>query len=238
MLKHFTSTVKSSHISLLVSGGIFFLTVLFVLLSNPNNSQISNKEKLVVNKEEMIKLLDDIQDNYSLKIEENLNDEIKNYEYNRDSNIELLTENNTNYGYILYNNKQYKVLEDASISKMKKMHPLFDNNYVKYDFIKGLLKTCDFKYIDSTNASCSINVNDFIQYLNNTLGTTNDLVSQEEIYVNITYTDKIYSIKIDYSNYIKLISDDEKLSYEMIFSDINKNDYSEIIDHYKDVLEK
>lgn len=234
MLKKFTNNIKGSSISLLTCGGIFLLAIIFVLFSNPKYE----KKELTVNNEEIYKLFDNIKDNYSLIIEEEMNDKTNKYSYDRDENVELVSTENEDSGYMLYNNKYFKVQSDRKISKLKTSYPLFNNFYIKYDIIKDLVKKCDFKYIDTNNTSCNISVNDYVSFLNDTLNTEYNLSSNENIYINVTYSTRIYTITIDYSNFDVLVNNNEKLIYKISINNINKNDYSEIIDYFKKTLEK
>ena len=104
------------------------------------------------------------------------------------------------------------------------------------EIIKNVINKCELEYINDSNKECNINENIYFENYNNIYNT--NYTSDKDMKINISfYKTSIYSIELDYSNIDKIINNnDDILKYKFIFSDIGKNDYSEMLKYYKKEL--
>lgn len=212
---------------LLVCSVIVLFMILVVLVSGKKD--VSYK-KPTINKEEIISLLDNIQDNYTLSIEENLNNTITNYIYYNDSKIELYEKENNNIGYLKYNDKLYSVSnEDYKITEVSKIDFVSDE-YYNVGFLKKVIDRCNFVYKDSNTVSCKIRKSEYYDIYNNIYNTNYGNEGSEQLDITIFYSTKINSIKIDYTS-----NNDIKI-YNLKFTNIGNTDFSSIFEYYKDKL--
>ena len=181
------------------------------------------------------KLLENIKDNYSVAITKDDGLEQYSYNYSTDSNLTVIDEGEySDKVYLVYNNKKYNMnVDNHKLTKINNID-LLNDNYMNVDFIKKIINHCKFEYVNDNNKKCTLSVKEYIDEYNiffNKEYSSND----EEININIIYYSKnIKSIIIDYTNVNKIINNsDDNLKYSFVFSNIDKNDYSEIISYYK-----
>ncbi len=181
------------------------------------------------------KLLENIKDNYSVAITKDDGLEQHSYNYSTDSNLTVIDEGEySDKVYLVYDNKKYNMnIDNHKLTKVKDIELLKDN-YINIDFIKKIINNCEFEYVNDNNKVCYLSVKDYIDEYNNYFNkeySSND----EKITINIIYYSKnIKSIIIDYTNVNKIINNSEdNLKYSFVFTDIDKNNYSEIISYYK-----
>ena len=181
------------------------------------------------------KLLENIKDNYSVAITKDDGLEQYSYNYSTDSNLTVIDEGEySDKVYLVYNNKKYKMnVDNHKLTKINNID-LLNDNYMNVDFIKKIINHCKFEYVNDNNKECTLSVKEYIDEYNNFFNkeySSND----EEININIIYYSKnIKSIIIDYTNVNKIINNSEdNLKYSFVFTDIDKNNYSEIISYYK-----
>ena len=212
---------------LLVCSVLVLFMILVVLVSG--KKYVSYK-KPTIDKEEIISLLDNIQDNYSLSIEENLNNTITNYIYYNDSKIELYEKENNNIGYLKYNDKLYSVSnEDYKLTEVSKIDFVSDE-YYNVGFLKKVIDRCNFEYKDSNTVSCKIRKSEYYDIYNDIYNTNYGNEGSEQLDITIFYSTKINSIKIDYTS-----NNDIKI-YNLKFTNIGNTDFSSIFEYYKDKL--
>ena len=210
---------------------IFFAIMLFALFADklPYNSgdEITN--------ETLISYFEKLNDNYTLNVSINKNDMEEKHVYYTDSKLELYEDNDGN-GFIKYKDKYYKVNEeDFSLSKTDGFD--FTDKYTNVLLIKSLIPYCDFRVINKANIECNINVSDYISEYNKIYGSEIPSID-EKMLIHINHLDKYLNyVQIDYTNINKLIDNkDEKLIYKITFDDIGTNDFSDLMELYKDTL--
>ena len=199
------------------------------------------KEKEVIIKipsDEVIKVFDNINDNYSLTIEEYVNDELNKIVYYNDSKIELYEYKNK--GYIYYKDKLFELNEDKKTIKKVKKQDFINNPYYDINYIKKLIPYCDSTYVNTVKLSCKIKLSDYLkeynEYYNKSITSEEDEII--EIFI-VHYAERLGKILIDYSNINKIIKGEYlNTHYGIKISNINSNDFSEVLDHYKKDLNK
>jgi hypothetical protein len=180
------------------------------------------------------KLLNEINDNYTVDIVIKNSTEVKNYNYSRDSKIELLDEGDySDKAYLIYNNHYYSIdVDNYKLTKVKKIDKL-NNPYTNIDLIKKVINKCELEYVNDTNKICTINENEYFKEYNIIYNT--NYTSDKDMTIKVCFLQtSIYSIEVDYTNIDKIINNnDDILKYEFLFSNINKNNYSDMMNYYK-----
>ena len=126
---------------------------------------------------------------------------------------------------------------------IKKIGFFFQETYktffINLKLIRDVLKECELEIVSDNNSKCNINTFKYIEKYNeyyNTDYKSDD--SKTEISI-VYYSNEIHDINIDYTNINKIINEsDSKLNYKMTIININENDYSDIYNYYKEVLNK
>ena len=222
----------------LIYFGLFFIIIIFVLLVSPNDSN-NNKIKHYVSKDNMVELFNKINNNYSLTIEENINGDLKTLEYSNDSKIILYEGSKTdNNGYLLYNNNLYLLNSDnAKLTKVKNIPSFVNDRLYDLNLLKKVIPYCEFDYINEVKANCKMNLSSYINEYNQLY---NENISVEEdkeiIFEIIHYSYRIGKINVDYTPINKLINNNDNVFYGIKIYNIDSNDFSEILEHYKDIL--
>ena len=210
--------------------GIIVIVMMVVVIFSSNNEHV--KKEPQVNSEKIISLLNKINNNYTLNIEENINNTITKYIYYNDSKLELYERENDTVGYIKYNNNIYSINpDDRKLNKVNEL-PFIEDRYYNVNFLKKIISMCDFKFKSINNVSCKIDRNDYFTKLNETYNTTYGNDSSDIINININYNNTLIDgIKIDYSlnNNIKI--------YYLEFVNVGTTDFSIIYDQYKNILD-
>jgi hypothetical protein len=181
------------------------------------------------------KLLENITNNYSVKITKDDGLEQTSYNYSTDSNLTVIDEGDySDKIYLVYKNNKYQMnIDNHKITKIKDIESLNDK-YTNIELIKNVVNRCEFENVNDNNKECNLNSKDFFDEYNS-IYKTEYVPNEDEIKINVIYYSKnIKNIIIDYTNVDKIIyKNDGTLKYSFEFSDINKNDYSEIINYYK-----
>lgn len=233
--KLFKKDSKETNFNILILVGIV-IAILFLSATSGMDNINNNVETEEVNIKE---LLSNITDNYTVKITISNSLESKNFNYSRDSKVEILDEGDySDKAYLVYNDKKYLIdVENYKLSKINKID-ILDDPYINYNLIKNVLNICEFEDVNTTNKSCTLKVSTYLNEYNSIYKT--DYSSDEDMNINVSYyPTKIYSITIDYTNVDKAINNGEDiLKYEFVFSDIGKNNYEEMLQYYKKEFNK
>ncbi len=183
-------------------------------------------------------LINNVKDNYSLMISISDSFENKVYNYSTDSDITLIDKGDySDKGYLLYKNETYLI--DTENYKLTKTTPIdfIYEPFINMELIKKLFNHCDLKFINDTNKTCTIKINDYLKEYNNVYNT--DYSAEDgtmTIYVCF-YPSRIYSISLEYTDIDRIINNgNDTLKYELRFTDFNNNDFNDIKKYYKDVL--
>ena len=214
--------------------GIF---IMMIILSFVMHSSRVKKVDITVDKNEIIKLFDKITNNYDLTITETKNDKTKELEIFTDGNVKLYEGDYFEEGYLIYKDKLFKLdSENKKLKQEKSNLDLLNENYYNLDFLKNLINHCEFEYINPVKSNCSIKTKDIVDGYNLIFNT--DYKYEDEF--DITKFDLIYTsseigkVNIDYSKLNNIINN----NYGIKFRNINQNDFSELIDYFKNTLEK
>ena len=222
--------LKEKKGSLLLIGGIIIVVIFF--------NMSSNRPSVVVEDVNIKELLNKITNNYTMSISISNSLENKVYNYATDSSIILFDYGDySNSEYLIYNNNTYKI-DSEYFSLTKSEDVSFVNDpYINLELIKKLFNHCEFEYVNDTNVKCTIKVNDYLDEYNNVYNT-NYSYYDEDMNINVSYySTRIHSISLEYSNVDKVIhGKSDILKYTLTFSDIGKNDFSNIKKYYKNEL--
>ena len=219
-----------------LSATILIIIAIAVIYLGANYNSSSDENKTVVDAN-VTELLSNINDNYTVSINVYSSQEKYNYNYSRDSQIEILDEGDySNKAYLVYKNKFYLIdvnnFKLTNISKIER----YNNPYVNIELIKKIINNCELEYVNDNKQKCVINVNDYFKEYNSIYNT--DYSGNENMTIEVSfYPSRIHSIKIDYTGVDKIINNgNDILKYELVFSDIGENNYTEVKDHYKNLL--
>ncbi len=184
-----------------------------------------------------------INDNYTVSVDIKKKDETINYTYQTDGKIDGYEYDGK--GYFDYNNKFYQV-DEKDFNKINRVDniPYYKDKYIDIKFIKNLIKHCEFEYVTNEHSDCELTLDNYVkeynEYYNETVPTMDEKV-KIEIYYNsegINYLVMDYSFLGGFLNGVDENSsaEDYKLIYNMRFSNINNNDFKDIIEFYKDKM--
>lgn len=221
---------------------IIYLTVIvFGLLFIITHKTLNNSLKVtgIVDSEHINELFDQIGDNYSLRVSETRNDKTTNLSLSCDSRIKLYEGTMIDKdGYLIYNNKVFE-LNGTDLSRSSVDVTSFDNIYMDINFIKKVVKHCDYEYVNPVKATCSVKISDYLkeynEYRNTELSADYDNLIKFDI---IYYSDILGKINVDYTDINRIISyDADDLKYGIKIVDVNENNFDELYDYSKDILE-
>jgi hypothetical protein len=231
MLKDYLNN-KDGKKSLLLIIGILIVLVFVCLSGGTGNLDGYIASDADAN---ITKLLENISNNYSVKITKDDGLEQTSYNYSTDSNLTVVDEGDySDKIYLVYKNNKYQMnIDNHKITKIKDIESLNDK-YTNIELIKNIVNRCEFENVNDNNKECNLKSKDFFDEYNS-IYKTEYASNEDEIKINVIYYSKnIKNIIIDYTNVDKIIyKNDGTLKYSFEFSDINKNDFSEIINYYK-----
>ncbi len=223
----------------LIYFGLFFLIIIFIILLSPakyNNKEIKNDVSL----DEIVNLFNKINNNYSLTIEENINGELKILEYSNDSKVILYEGSKVNdNGYLLYNGKLYMAnLKNNKLTKEKSMPNFVNDRLYDLNLLKKVIPHCELEYVNEVKANCKMNLSSYINEYNNLYNENISILEDEKINFEIIhYSNRIGKINVDYTTINKLINNNEdNVFYGIKIYNIDSNDFSDILEYYKDTL--
>ena len=205
-----------------------------VTLKN-NTNQLEEKET----EEKRSNLLKQISDNYEYEIKVSLTqekDDLKSevtYNGKRFKNNMEITKktNNENTNYYKVDSKYYTKEEDKyQLSKEETIYNLIEKEYIELEEIKEYIEKASLDHI----TEYSNGIKEYVYHLK-----VKDIVKSypetEEIEINITEEKDILTIKIDYTNLIKITKEDKiaecKVEYQ--YKNINKIEEFTIIEEQK-----
>lgn len=214
---------------ILVIVGAFIIMLCFVLFG-PN----VKSEKPVYNKTNIYNMFKTIKDNYSIEVKINNDYSFKYYLDGTD--IKIVTDKT----YFKRYNKMFLLNEDNSLSETNDVI----NNYIKdtlyYDisFIKELLGFCEYEDKSETQTICKLKATDFFTQRNKRLGLKYGITDDRKVVITINHEDgAINSLKIDYTVINEILNEsDAKLIYDITIININSNNFKEITEKNKELL--
>ncbi len=231
--KMFKKDKKERSLNILLVLGIIVVAI-FLGGSPKDFANITNQDIEEVNVRE---LLTNINDNYSVVITKSINEDKYVFDYSRDKNVELFDEGeNSDKTYLIYKNKYYYIDPDNhKLFKVKDI-PKLKEPYTDLDLIKKVLNICKFEDITSNSKKCTIKVKTYLNEYNEIYNT--EYTSEDDMNISVTYNSKnIKSIVIEYTNANKVINNNEDIvKYEFVFSEIDENNFDDILDYYKKEL--
>ena len=215
---------------------ILLFMLSFIFLSGNNKEK--RKENMSVSNEIVNSFFSTVNDNYSLDIDEYINDEVNKITYYNDSNIELYEISGK--GYLYYKNKLFELNEENKTIKKIDNKSFVNNPYYDFKFIKSLINKCDSKYINEAKVSCKIKLSDYLLEYNNYYGK--NIISEEDEIIDFTivhFSNKVSKIIVDYSKINNIINGEYlNVRYGIKINNIGKNDFNEVYEQYKKELNK
>ena len=221
----------------LICGGVVLFVILFVIGTGFISDSDKNNEK-VFDSKKINELFNKNNDSYTMSITRNLNNEFVNVIYYTDGKLELFESDTIDYGIIRYNDKLFCLnSSDMELSICNDENSFINDSFYDYDFIKLFTSECEYNLIEDGHVACNVKAKNFFEkynYLNNTSFVGND----ENVLVDVFYNGiGLSKLSIDYSEVYNVMNiSNDKLIFNISFS-LESNDFSEIYDHYKDVLE-
>ena len=225
----------------LLAIGIILLVMLGYIIFSGNGSGARTIEKTVISIDKLTELSNYIQNNYTMKVKEEINGIIHHVTNKTDGTISLYEGNLLDTdGILKYQNKYFYVVPETKELKPYNGDVSFASNlYYDYDFIKNLIPICKLEYVDSDTVKCSISSSDyFFEY--NKIKETGINEADGNLVMMIDYdSDKITNIEIDYNDINKALnSNDDTVKYSIEISNVSTNDNSAILEAYKNILQK
>lgn len=217
--------------------GISFLFIDTNEKGNGNNTKPNNENTITITKEDIVKKLDNIKDNYSLDVTEKVNDEKIILDIDTDGKlISYISKSIDKGGYIIYKDKYFVPGSNNNFMIVKSVKsPIVDGIY-NLDLIKSLTNYCEF----TDNNTCKIKYSDYLKEYNYKYKTTYEIEEDNNLLINFTYSEKyITKISYDYTVLNKIINNTEdKINYTIKISNINKNDFSDQFEYFDNLIEK
>lgn len=202
-----------------------------------NNTKTNNENTITITKEDIIKKLDNIEDNYSLDIIKNINDEKITLDIDTDGKLtSYISESIDKGGYIIYKDKYFVPGSNNNFMIVKNIKsPIIDGIY-DLDLIKSLTNYCEF----TDNNTCKIKYSDYLKEYNYKYKTTYEIEEDDNFLINFTYSGNyITKISYDYTVLNKIINNTEdKINYIIKINNINKNDFSDQFEYFDNLIEK
>lgn len=217
--------------------GISFLFIDTNEKGNGNNTKPNNENTITITKEDIVKKLDNIKDNYSLDVIEKVNDEKIILDIDTDGKlISYISKSIDKGGYIIYKDKYFVPGSNNNFMIVKSVKsPIVDGIY-NLDLIKSLTNYCEF----TDNNTCKIKYSDYLKEYNYKYKTTYEIEEDNNLLINFTYSEKyITKISYDYTVLNKIINNTEdKINYTIKISNINKNNFSDQFEYFDNLIEK
>lgn len=217
--------------------GISFLFINTNEKGNGNNTKPNNENTITITKEDIVKKLDNIKDNYSLDITEKVNDEIVKLKIDTDGKLTAyIGESIDSGGYIFYNNEYFVPGNNNDFVVSKNVKKSIAENIYDLNLVKSLTNYCEF--ID--NNTCKIKYSDYLKEYNYKYKTTYEIEEDDNFLINFTYNENyITKISYDYTLINKIINNSEnKINYIIRISNINKNDFSDQFEYFNNLIKK
>ena len=219
----------------LICGAVFLVVMLFVL-STGFDGDIP-KPVFKVNTEEVNALIDDLGDNYVITLTSKIGETESKYIHYYDGRFHLYESDKSEFGYLEYNNKRYKmdgVTKD--LTEYDESVGFIDNPLYDYELVKNFTDNCNYEYVTENKASCKITLNEYLSYHNNKYNTSYVGSDSEYITIDVVYGSKLSLLTVDYTSYNKSVNlSDENLIVKFDIQ-YNVNNFDTIYDNYKDVL--
>ena len=230
---------KNDFLKLFLIIGIFIIIILLTFGVRTKNNRL--KRKVMPNKENIVALFNNINDNYTLEIEENINEDINNIVYSRDKNIILFEGKLSADGYLAYNEKLFELdSKKEKITRSKLSVDKIENSFYDIELLKSIVNYCEIGYVTNVKALCKINYSDYLNEYNKRYNANieNNIDNKMDIYI-VHYADRIGKVIVDYTGINKIINkNDDSVKYGIKINDIDKNDYSEYLNYFSKELNK
>lgn len=219
-INDFSSKEKLS----IICGLVVLVALIFVLSTGFEGSLPDNV--YTIDNEEINQLFFDLGDNYVITINETTSDNSYEHIYYYDGRLKLYESDTSEYGFLEYNDKMYKMnAETKELTLYEDSVSFLNNSYYDFDLIKKMTELCDYEYLSSNSVSCNVSLDNYSKLYNEKYGIEYDGVS-DFITITITYGEKISYMSIDYGD----------IDVSFTFKYHNSN-YEIIYDNYKDILE-
>ena len=205
--------------------------------NNSSNTKPKNENTVTITKDDIIKKFENINDNYSLNITQNINDENIVLKIDTDGNLtSYISDSIDKGGYIIYKDKYFVPGDNNNFMIVNNVKKLVPSSIYDLDFIKSLISYCDF--ID--NNTCKIKYSDYLKEYNYRYKTSYEIEEYDTFLINLTYSAKyITKISYDYTLLNKMISNNESnVNYLIRISNINNNNFSDQFEYFDNLIEK
>ena len=217
---------------------LFFLFMIgFIFLTG---SRKSKKETVIeVDKEKIINLFSKINDNYTLVINKNINNDINKIIYYKSKDGEMYEVGNSLY--FIYNKIKYKInVDNGKIQKVNDKLDFTNDRFSDIDLLKKVFNYCEFEYINDVKVNCKIKYSDYLNEYNKMYNTS--LVTDHNNFIDfniVYYEDSIGKINVDYTNINEIVNfNNDDIVYGIKIENIDSNDFSILFEKYKDVIKK
>lgn len=201
------------------------------------NPKPNNENTITITKEDIIKKLDNIKDNYSLKITKNIDQEKIKLDIDTDGKLtSYISESIDKGGYITYKDKYFVPGSNNNFMIVKSVKNPITGNIYDLELIKSLISYCEF----TDNNTCKIKYSDYLKEYNYKYKTTYETEVSDDFLINFTYTENyITKITYDYTFLNKIINNSEsKIDYIIRIEKIGKNDFSDQFEYFDNLIEK
>lgn len=201
------------------------------------NPKPNNENTITITKEDIIKKLDNIKDNYSLEITKNIDQEKIKLDIDTDGKLtSYISESIDKGGYITYKDKYFVPGNNNNFMIVKSVKNPITGNIYDLELIKSLISYCEF----TDNNTCKIKYSDYLKEYNYKYKTTYETEVSDDFLINFTYTENyIAKITYDYTFLNKIINNSEsKIDYIIRIEKIGKNDFSDQFEYFDNLIKK
>lgn len=220
---------------------VFFMLVFIITAPSKGEKKENDIETGEVNKEDILLLFNQIENNYALTITQTVNDETKTLELLTNSRVNLYEGDMLDRdGYLYYDGKLFYIDSDNyKIVKTDKQYDFINDPYYDLNMIKRIVNYCEFSYENEVKANCKMKLSEYFKEYNEKYNTNYNVDDDKELNIVVVhYSNKIEKVIIDYSDINKIIKDsDDEVSYGIRFDDYDDNTIQEIFNKYKTEIE-
>ena len=217
---------------------VFIFMICFIIMSGKGSPR---KEVYTVNEDLINKDFEKIDKNYTVEIKKTINGEsvtITKYEDDK-TDLTLYEDSSSDVkGYFLYKGVAYSAVDYNNIKKLDKLPEFMSDNLSNIELIKKVFTHCEYEGTGKVKAVCNIKLSDFILEYNSLFSTNYEVSEDKTVQFDLVYfSNKISKVSLDYTDINKIVNNkDELIVYEIVFSSIGENDFTDVMNNYKNVF--
>lgn len=236
---------KKAQIYLIIFGIAVIIVLLRSIMTGEGIIKQETKKtlKAFVTDEKLDNFFNKINNNYELTAKINKDDSEYQYLYSTDGTFESYEVRKYDIGYLKYKDEYYVVKNNDLVkSNNFNIEEYVNTNLCNLNFIKNIIKKSECVRKNKNISSCEISFNELLREYNYEFNTSYQIYDDETKITMFVYNSasSITNFKMDYRLLNNMISNTsyDSLTYNIFVSDIDKVDYSEIMDTFPNLFKK